>query len=167
MVEDNKSILRESLISRVACCQKNIYGIVTPEGKKPEFIVRGNRMKILHLWVKHGDTLWTTQTFRGHLIMRNSKNTAPGQFYLGDSNWTHQHSSADPYPDMICIALLSLPSDDSASVGFKGVFNTECSTACIIQDSALANILIWEGRQFEKSTNMITGEYVYETKSHL
>ncbi len=162
MNEEKNFDLCEALTARVARCRKGTYAIITPEDKPTEFIVCGNRLQVRSLWIKCGDRLWTHHTFKGNLIMRSGRTSTPGEFYLGDSNWAHQTSSIDPYPDLVCIAIVTLPTDSNVEVGFKAVFNRECSSAYIIQDSALTAILLWEGRQLEKSADMIRGGNPYE-----
>ena len=162
MNQEKQFILCENLIARTARCKKGTYAIITPEGKPTELIVCGNRLSVQSLWVKQGDTLWTTQTFTNNVIMRSNKATAPGEFYLGDSNWVHKHSSLDPYPDLVCIAIATLPTDSNTVVGFKGVFNSQCSSAYVIQDSALVDVLLWEGQQLEKTAAMTSGGAINE-----
>lgn len=154
--------LCENLIAKVARCKKGTYAIITPEDKPIEFIVCGNRLQVRSLCIKCGDMLWTHNTFKGNLIIRSGRTSTPGEFYLGDSNWVHQNSSIDPYPDLVCIAIVTLPTDSNAVAGFKAVFNTECTSAYVIQDSALTDILLWESRQLEKSADMIRGGNPYE-----
>ena len=145
--------LCEALIARVARGKKGSYAIITPEGEQPELLVRGNRLKIRALWVKQGGTLWNMQTFDGNLLMRSSQTSSPGEFYLGDRNWVHRHSSVDQCPDVLCIALVLLPGNDDTIVGFKGVFNANCASAYLIQEPSLVNVLLWEGQQLELAAN--------------
>ena len=158
--------LCENLIAKLSRCKKNTYGIITPEGGSPEFIVCGNRLKILKLWIKHGDTLWTTQNFNGNLIMRSSKTPNSGEFFLGDSNWVHQNSSVDQHPDLLCISIVALPTDKETVIGFKGIFNATCSAAYLLQDLALTDILLWEGQQLEKSIDTVTGGFLHEGQNN-
>ena len=162
MNDERKFELRERLIARIARCKRGTYAIITPENKPTELIVCGCKMKVLALWVKQGPKIWTIQNYRDNLIMRSGKPTVPGEYYFGDSSWIHKHSSLDPYPDLVCIAVVASPTDNNTLVGFKGVFNDQCSFAYMFQDLALVDILLWEGQQLEKMVDMPDGGYLNE-----